>query len=79
MTAFVAMALLAGMTVDEATGALHPALRAAAETQRQANLLRSKDRTVRAHALAVGIASVVRGLEALDLGTKDAPSPARRP
>ncbi len=80
MNAFVAMAVLAGMSVDEAVASLAPAGRPLnAETKRQMNLLRSPDRALRAHALAVGVASIVRGLEALDVGAKSLAPTAGRP
>jgi hypothetical protein len=79
MNAFVTMAVLAGMSVDDAVASCAPG----AETRRQASLLRSPDRAVRAHALAVGVGAIVRGLEALDIAAKTsapavpAPSPRR--
>ncbi len=85
MNAFVTMAVLAGMSVDDAVASL--AVAAGVEpdpgTRRQVSLLRSPDRAVRAHALAVGVGAIVRGLEALDIAAKTAapvapaPSPRR--
>jgi hypothetical protein len=81
MTAFVAMALLAGMSVDDALASLSPVAvaRGGAEAKRQLGLLRSPDRTLRAHALAVNVAAIVRGLEALDIGATGARGAASSP
>ena len=83
MNAYLTMAVLAGMTVDEAVASLVPGC-GGGETKRQVALLRSPDRAVRAHALAVGVGAIVRGLEALDIAAKTAapalvpaPSPRR--